>query len=646
MLTLSLNANQIPLAPDFSMDLVWKNPACFFDKIPGAYGLSISLPINDFTRSLFGNPQRFAKYRVEKDQQFPGFEVRFGGVLLMAGTLSITNAANGSYEASLIDQLGVLGEEETERNILDFPVFNQQIPWINCNNYAPGTHKYCCFPIQNAEFFKDKGVRVKRTVIVPDTDRNWWQEFWGTGKTREIDYETEAINFLYNKSVNARVNALRPDLSIKQLDSLIDLKILRQKNNTYESGQVSVITPFFYLNWVIAEALKTSGFHITDSILSQDSSLKKLVIYNNFDIMDLAFEMEEMFLMITTPIGSVAEFNQIDYTKSLGKELIAYIRNSPETVKPKNHLPKIKLGSLLLSTQNLLNTCFHFLPNKTVKVYSREKLITDQAFDLNSFFTGAWDIGSKESVTLNFIREPDKNDLIFAERFVDLDERRADIKEPLSNWANLQLDLDQSTIQVGDIHYLSIPGVFVEYKWLTETKVDPQTKEETTRDFRGWTELSIGLQNGWYQYGKEKVEEIKTAWAPVFGMSDTLPAFAIVRQKGNTEAWKDAKIEFAPRLLIQHLGTSGAHESVDLSFEYEKPLIGILPKYWKNWNCFWANRLPVSAEFDLPVNVLRYVIENICQKYRTREGEFIIEEMRTSISVNAIKATQIKGFKG
>lgn len=395
MLTLSLNNLTIPLSPDFSMDLVWKNPACFFDKIPGAYGLSISFPINDFTRSLFGNPERFPKYRSEKDQQFPGFEVRFSGVLLMAGTLSIVNTTNGSYEANLIDQLGVLGEEEAERYLLDFGVFNQEIPWINCNNYAPETHPYCCFPVQNADFFKDKGVRVKRTVTLPDTDRNWWEEFWGTGKTREIEYETEAISFLFNKSVRSQVNALNPDQTIKQLESTINLHTLYQKNNTYESGEVSVITPFFYLNWVISEALKNVGFHITDSILKEDSSFKKLVIYNNFDIMGMEFDIKELYLLMTTPIGPIAEFNQIDYTKSLGKELMAYIRNSPVSVKPRNHLPKIQLGSLLLSTQNLLNICFHFLPNKTVKAYSRESLISDQAIDLDHFFTGSWNIEKK-----------------------------------------------------------------------------------------------------------------------------------------------------------------------------------------------------------------------------------------------------------
>lgn len=180
---------------------------------------------------------------------------------------------------------------------------------------------------------------------------------------------------------------------------------------------------------------------------------------------------------------------------------------------------------------------------------------------------------------------------------------------------------------------------------MTETKVDPQTKEENSRDFLGWTELSIGYQKGWYKYGREKVEEIKTAWAPVFGVNDTLPPIATIRQKGNTDVWKDVQIEFAPRLMIQQTGTSGAHESDDFSFEYEKPTIGLFPKYWKNWNRFWANRLPVTAEFDLPVNVLRYVIYNICNKYRTREGEFLIEEMRTTITVNAINASQIKGYK-
>jgi len=73
MLALTLNGQLIPIPQDFSMRLTWKSPICDFEKIPSSYGLGISLPINEYTRSIFGNPERFTKYRSGNDQKFPGF---------------------------------------------------------------------------------------------------------------------------------------------------------------------------------------------------------------------------------------------------------------------------------------------------------------------------------------------------------------------------------------------------------------------------------------------------------------------------------------------------------------------------------------------------------------------------------------------
>ena len=102
MLSLTLNGKVIPLQNDFSMRLTWKSAICDFEKIPSGYGLGLSFPINEHTRQIFGNPQRFSKYRTANDQKFPGFEARFSGVLLMAGTISVVNSSGGHYECTHI----------------------------------------------------------------------------------------------------------------------------------------------------------------------------------------------------------------------------------------------------------------------------------------------------------------------------------------------------------------------------------------------------------------------------------------------------------------------------------------------------------------------------------------------------------------
>lgn len=108
----------------------------------------------------------------------------------------------------------------------------------------------------------------------------------------------------------------------------------------------------------------------------------------------------------------------------------------------------------------------------------------------------------------------------------------------------------------------------------------------------------------------------------------------------------EAKLQaFSPRLLIYAGNNQGGNETDTFSLDYEKTGKGILPTFWKYWNPFWANRLEVSGSFDFPVNVLRHLIYNICNKYRTREGEFLIGEMSCDIYVDRIGETEIKGFK-
>jgi hypothetical protein len=641
MLSLTLNGNIIPLPVSFSMQLTWKSPVCAFDKIPGSFGLGISFPINEYTRAMFGFPERFAKYRPSTGsvngtyQKYPGFEIRFGGVLLMAGTLTITSASETVYEASLIDQVGVLGELEQERNLLDIPAFSHQIDWVQSTNYNPDEHCYCCFPIMNHSFFTDKGLVVKREITVPDWDR--------PGKTKTEVYDEQLMSYLFNKTTGRYINKLTGGL-VQMEQSQINLTNLTQKNNTYDSGKVTVVSPFFFLTYVIREALKDNNFHILTNAMDEDSQLRNLCIYNNYDITVTQYLQTGEIIYQSIPdrkpasgIGGEIGGVEMLYT-SAGAKLYSYIRSYGDWVTAKNHLPKMKVGDLILSTQNLCNVCFHFLPDNTVRILSREKILTNPAIDLDQYFLRVWEIGEQKNVTLKFTREHDKDDLVFAERFNDLSDRKGYIKEPVTNWNNMW---DIENPMEGEIRLMTSNNTYYEYRWITQEKINEATKTSDTSDVLGWEEISIALQNGWYEFGREQVEEIKTSWSGCLG-NDQL---TLVNQQGNMNTWKAKTQAFSPRLLINNPNNLGGTQNANFSFEYEKAVTGILPVYWKNWNRFWANRLSVSGEFDLPVNVLRHLIYNICSKYRTREGEFLIEEMSCELFIDRIGVTQVKGFK-
>ena len=630
------------------MQLTWKSPVCDFEKIPSGYGLGISIPINEYTRPMFGNPERFAKQRSGSVQKYPGFEIRFSGVLLMAGTLVINSTSGSgtesSYEASLIDQVGMLGEKEQQRDILDISAFSKLTPWVSSTNYNPEEHKFCCFPIMNHSFFKDKGIIIKRSTTVPDWER--------PGKTKTEDYDDEVMSYLFNKTTKRYINNLVGGM-VQMETSTIDLQILTQKDNTYETGKVTVVSPFFFLNYVIKEALKDNGFHIAENFLEDDDQLKNLCIYNNYDITTTKYAQTGEILYQPQIVGTdeLGDIVLIDQPFSVGIKLYSYLRSYfsitldenhiPQPgcwVTPKNHLPKMKVGDLILSTQNLANVCFHFLPDNTVNILSRESILTGEAIDLDPYFLGIWDIGEQKKVALKFIREHDSNDLVFADRFNDLSDRKSDIREPVADWAEMNAITDAVE---GDIRHMTSNNTFYEFKWITQEKVNGMTREGDTTDVLGWEEISIGLQNGWHEYGREEVEEIKSSWSACLGNHQ----LTLVNQQGNMNTWKAKAQAFSPRLMINNPGNSGGTQNANFSFEYEKQETGILPKYWKNWNQFWSERLPVSGDFDLPVNVLRHVIYNICSKYRTREGELLIEEMSCELFIDRIGVTEIKGFK-
>ena len=616
MLRLILQGKDIQVSRDFSMRLTWKSPATDFEKIPGGYGLGLSFPINEHTRALFGNPERYAKYRVGNDQKFPGFEVRPSGVLLMAGTLTITSAMGGNYEGSLTDEIGVLGENEKERDILTFPAFTKDIPWVNSANYQPETHPYCCFPVVNVKFFKEKGVSVR---VRPTADA--------------VEYTTEALTSSFLKPpVMAKVNALNVDKTVNCITTELDITVV----SGYPVLQpISVVSPFFFLQRIITDALKSVKFHVVNNAFNNSAILKMLCIYNNFD-----FTTND-----TVTNNVVVENEYIDYhgldgndkpsePSTSGYEILRYIRSYGATLKTKDHLPKMKLGTLLLSTQNALNLCFHFLPDNTVNIFSREQLITGVATDLDKYFLGTWDIGEKKDVALNFTHEQDSNDLIFGERFQDIEDRITDVKEPVADWVALMAVVG---MKEGDIRWMASSNNFMEFKMITIEGIG----DKPNKDILGWEEYSVGFQNGWYNRGNRETEEIKTEWSTCYGNE----AFTVVSQQGNMNSWKSKSQAFSPRLLIYKGNNSGGNESATFSLDYEKAGKGIIPTFWKNWAPFWANRLPVTGSFDLPVNVLRHLIYNICNKYRTREGEFMIEEMSCDIYVDRIGETEIKGFK-
>ena len=635
MFTLTLNNRPIPLPADFSMHITVKSPLTCFDKIPSSYAVGLTFPINDFTESIFGNPDRFEKRRTDNDQKFPGMEARMDGMLLMRGELTIYNTSTGKYEGNLVNQIGVLGESEQERSLLDFLVFKQQTAWVNSANYNPATHPFCCFELSNPYFFKDRGRVVNLTEPLV--------EYTIPGLPVDETNQTEILTYAFERTSHRTVNKLNTNKTVKLITTPINITF-----DNWKTAQLSVVSPFLFLNKIITEALREVNFFVTNNAISDSADLKNLCIYNNFDI--------------TRNLAQLIDTGKYGFRDSLvykfygdyddGGEWVTekvryaikqegYRRYYPASFRTNVLLPKMKLGELIMSTQNYFNLCFDPKPNNTIEIHQRDAIITGEAFDLSKYLIDKWYPGEKKKVALRFTSEKDKKDLVFEERFNDISERVNDIKEPVETWDEL-IALHDPEPEEGDIRWVNESNCFYEYRELTVSEVDPGTLADFNHVEIGWEEFSIGFQDAWYEYGREEVEEIKTAWSAVYGI---WPFGNLAIQKGEMNERRSAEQSFGPRLMVYQGNNKGGFRSETMSLDYDAEGIGILDKFWKFWNPFWANRLPVYAKFDLPVNMLWYLIWNICKKYRTREGEFIIDQLDFDVDLQKISDVEVKAYK-
>jgi len=329
------------------------------------------------------------------------------------------------------------------------------------------------------------------------------------------------------------------------------------------------------------------------------------------------------------------EYNwQTDATKkAIGNpfSILARLLSAGMVIKYKNHLPKILVKDFILGIQNLTNTIFFFKSDRTVDIISREDIYSGDAYDLDYHFLNNWQLGEKKDVTLKFIMEHDSDCTIFGERYTDLTDREDDILDPVADWTALEAVADPV---FGDIRFLTSENIYCEYKWITKTEYDPDTEQDVSTDLLAWEQISVGFQPGIVNSGKDIKEEITTKFSSLFGDS------SVTRQAGNLDSNKHSFANYSPRLIFP----SGSYKQGSTALDWNGDN-GLINKNWKYFAPFWANRLPVAGEFQLPLNILYYVINNLYTKFRTRHGEFIIDTMETEFKGNTIGVTNITGFK-
>lgn len=596
MLTLHHGPNTVVTDESFSVKLKWVNPCCFHDAIPGDVGLGIEISVNEYTRAEYGNPHRFEKFSTANDRKFPNHAIRKNGVSLITGTLVITNATAQTYSGWLQSEVGVLGAKQRDKFITEMP-WKTGVPFVNKPLYDSAIgDEYALIQIENQTFWDGHGPEITETFSYTDADDN--------PQTTEM-----------------QINALTKEFRDNH-DYLVNRELGGFPVTGYaDSGLGCVISPYLFLGYVVKQMLQMNGFYVDPANDAMSDEDFKFVVYNNFNIWRQTFTITSNMYWVWNDPGPG------------GRYII--VREAVTAWEISNFdyaslLPRIAMKDFILGVQNYLNIVFHFRNDNSVVLVNRNNVINADPYDLDPYFMGSWILGEQKDVTLKFSPDYDKNDDLFANEWHDLSERRADFGEMVETLAQLEALVGP---QLGELRLVRGEGKIYEYKWHVYPVVDVNYGE-VQKEVLQWV-VASPIPQPYFHGTADEVEEIKIPCSTL--SSDSYYSKPKAKQQGNLASDRSIWSNFSFRLL-----DNAGYYPPSLAFDGE---YGLFATHWKNWATFWKTRLPVEGEFMLPLNVLQYVINNITQPYRTREGKFIIEEIECDFKGELMGLVRVKGYK-
>jgi hypothetical protein len=598
MITAHLGTDQLDLTDDFSIEIVQVSQLFGFDKLRGPYIASISFDHTERNQNRFNHPNRFELRRGTGAKIYEGLVLRSSGFLLMRGTLELTDQFSGN----VYGEIGAIGASQQNKLITDADLPVDQT-FNNKTSFDPATDDYCAPELMNVDFFKDIGVTATYKL---ETDN-------------KIEFE-ESVMQHYHRTAGYAINVRTGGIVyIPTANLLTDPDSLGEGAYTEKT---SVVTPMLYLFPTIEKILKSLKFFLDNSDISDDAELKRLCIYNNFNIVNYAPTTEQV-----EEFGGTTSLDGQPYVNTWW---ISYYEQTLAAFNYTSLLPRITLSELLISVQNMLNIVFLFTLEHKYKIIDREDVIKGDAVDDNDYFTGSWILKGKKSSIIKFTMIHDSNDSIFSTYYQDLTERAGDFGEDVADYATLQALVNPA---IGELRRVISKHMVYEFNNWTITD-----ESGTEKNVLKWQMVSLDFQPFRYNEvaGATDTLEINTTASTV-----PLSGTGMVRQMGMCNLRKDTAAGFSLRLIFDqnNLGKNNSANYM-LNWRYNKNLID---KRWKNTAKWLANREAVEGYFRFPVNI--FANFDLNKKHRTRQGEFIIDRMVTRFTHAGIGETKIEGWK-
>lgn len=599
MITAHLGNIELELPRSFTFEIIQQSQLFSWNELKGDCVPSISFANTRWNRSHLYHPDRF-ELQQDGNKEYKNFELRCEGLLLIRGTLVLTDMFNGYVRGNV----GNLSQLQKDKLLFDNDL-NTSVAIPIKTAYDPDVDDYAFPTIINSDFYRD----VTKTRQFELTDGSLYEESMFQHYHRTNSYV-----------INAKRADGSPDFTYDNLSLNYDLKGMGDYTQ-----RINPITPMFFLFRLIKRLLQLNGHYLTYNQI-ENADLKRLVVYNNYSLIE----------HISTKGYIITERDKYDYSRDdITYEYWSIDLGTQNSVRinEKKLLPKINLRNLLLSTQNTLNCFFVFNADKTVQLLSREAIITGGADDLNEYLVGEWQLGKKRNTTIKFVMEHDTNDFYFSTYYQDLSERESDFGEDVTTYDDLKLIAEPF---MGELRRVTSEQKIYEYNFLTSD--DGQTETDVV----GWQFISIDYQHYKYNSSLESDDEI-TDELEIKTQASTLvfSDIATAKQKGACNLRKDTEAYCTLRFLFDVDGI-GKNNTLNyqLNWRYQNNLI---ERRWKRTVQWLAHLQPVTAYFDLPGNMLHSF--NIHRKKATRHGQFVIERMVTQCSHNGIGLTKIEGYK-
>ena len=248
----------------------------------------------------------------------------------------------------------------------------------------------------------------------------------------------------------------------------------------------------------------------------------------------------------------------------------------------------------------------------------RESLFDKEPFDLSKYRVSRWLPGKRQNLCLKFKFNHDSDDQEFNENFTDISSREDDLEDSVAVYADLTAIVNPG---VGKIRLVTSEKMYYEYR--QETVEDANGKSS---DVMMWAPLSIDIQDYKYNPGGDESEDIETKFSTLRMHRDGQP---VVQQKGNNSQFSQFSENFTPRLMFYNgNNTGGATASNGLSINWKS----LVENRWRRTAAFYANALPVTADFRFTGNIFYKIMNEIYNPYLDKYGSFFIKEMQVKAS--------------